>query len=93
MPKSFWTEIAVSVVAVSGAAIAFYLNVEYLPSILLIVAALMVTGIFAEIEDHLIAAIEHPETPAIKKYLLILTRVARTVLLLFIAITAVVLIL
>lgn len=93
MPRSFWTEIAVSVMAVVGAAVAYWADIDYLPSILIIVAALMVTGIFAEIEDKLIQLVEGSDAQTKKRYLLVLMRVVRALLLLVMAIATVALIL
>lgn len=93
MPKSFWTEISVSVIAAAGAAIAYRADIEYLPSLLVIVSALMVTGIFAEIEDHLIVEAEAPDTPDNNKYLLSFVRIIRSTLLLVMGIAAIALVL
>ena len=93
LTKSFWTETSVAVTAVAAAALAYWAEVKYLPSIFVIVAALMVTGLFAEIEDQLLVDSDVSDGSSRLNYKLYLVRIGRASLLLLMGVVAIALML
>jgi hypothetical protein len=88
MSKSFWTRISVLVLAATGAMLAYRADIKFVPSVLILVSALMVTRIFAEIEDRLLADASKKDS-----YLLNIVRIARPSLLLLMGVGAIALLL
>jgi len=89
MPRLFWIEILASALAATGAILTYRADLKFLPSILVIVSAYMLTGIFADIEDHLLAKAEAADTPSKINYLLSFVRVVRSSVLLLMGIAAI----
>jgi uncharacterized membrane protein YiaA len=85
MKRLFRREIYGLLAAATGAAVSFYADVKYLPSVLMMVVGFLMMGIFAELEDEVLKRIDDHSIESHDWHLTLL-RFIRTVVLLAIGV-------
>jgi len=85
MKRIFRWEISGIVVAAIAAGASFYADIDFLPSVLLMVVGFLMMGFFAELEDDVLSNIDDHSIESHDWHLMLL-RVVRTVVLLSIGV-------
>ena len=81
MTKTLWMATLIAVALVAGSGLSYFAGIEYLPSLLMFVAVLIVMGVLMTAEDDLLRKYDTPHDEDSHPPQLITLRAARSTLL------------
>ena len=86
MTTSHWLTASAIIIALVGSVMSYLADINYVPSVLMIIAAILVLGVGMNMEDHLLARYDTPHDDDTHPPQLIMLRAARAIILIIMGI-------